>query len=89
MAFGKKPPEPVVLEQMEKNRVNKVVHRTEAKILRTFDLHTPIGKAQLLGDTERAMSGRTTVCPHCELPRTGDFTLERTGLCSVCTQVLS
>lgn len=84
MSFGKKQLTTNEKARLEENRLAKVVDLTEKKILRTVDPSTPLGRVHLVGDTERAMSGRFKMCPHCAQARAGDFTLERTGICSIC-----
>lgn len=84
MAYGKKRLPPVVLEQMRENRQDKVVHRTEVKMLKAMDPVTPIGAAALLAATETAMTNPIDpVCNKCGQKKT-DVVLVLTGTCELC-----
>lgn len=86
MAFGKTSLDrlpPPVLEKLEENRVDKVVHQTEVKMLRPFDPGTPMGGDAMLAAVEETMVAGPKVCSQCKEEKT-DLELSRTGTCRAC-----
>jgi hypothetical protein len=85
MAFGKKAPTQQTLQQLETNRVSKVVHQTEVQMLRVPPRGTPLGEAAFLSAVEKQMVSPAVElhCPLCkEIKR--DIVLVQTGTCETC-----
>lgn len=89
MAFGKKSlaaQPPALLAQIEENRVDLVVHKTEVKILQAPGPGTPLGDMHLLNATEEVMSNPAPIrCPECKELK-NEVALNLSGMCAACWQ---
>jgi hypothetical protein len=92
VAFGKRSLQALpeeFLEQIEENRVDCVVHKTEVKILATPPAGTPLGDIHLVEATEAAMSETALVkCLACKEMK-NDIKARLTGRCEACWALIA
>jgi hypothetical protein len=83
MAFGKKPMSVFVRAKLVDEKNDRIVRRTEEKMLAPRPPGTPLGDIDLVDATEDVMMGKDKACARCGKVR-GDVSTALSGVCATC-----